>query len=59
MLPAEQAAFYDGQAAEYAEQHRFDRHVKAWGAAHVGPGVRFVCNSDAVEHQSPSLRPCL
>ena len=21
----------------------------AWGAAHKGPGIRFVCNSDAVE----------
>ena len=31
---AEQAAFYDGQACEYAERHQFLQHMKAWGLAH-------------------------
>ena len=49
LQPAEQAAFYVGTACEYKERHDFPRHLKAWGAAHKGPGIRFVCTSDAVE----------
>ena len=40
LQPAEQAAFYDGQAVEYTERHKFLAHHKAWGAAHTGPGMR-------------------
>ena len=50
---AEQRAFYDGTAMEFAERHtssyKFERHQKAWGAAHSGPGIRFVCESDTVD----------
>ena len=31
------------------ERHKFKAHHKAWGAAHTGPGVRFICTSDAVD----------
>ena len=41
LQPSEQSAFYDGQAVEFAE-HAFQRHAKAWGAPHTGPGIR-VC----------------
>ena len=36
-------------AVEFAERHKFLRHVKAWGAEHTGPGMRFVCESDAID----------
>ena len=49
LQPAEQKAFYDGTAAEFAERHKFKIHLKAWGGAHTGPGVRFVCDSDALD----------
>ena len=45
----EQKADYQGTAAEYQERHDFERHQKAWGAAHKGPGIRFICRSDAVD----------
>ena len=47
--PAEQAAFYLGTAVEYKDRHNFPRHLKAWGAPHTGPGIRFLCNSDAID----------
>ena len=40
---------YWAEAVEYKERHAFDRHVKAWGAAHTGPGIRFICESDALD----------
>ena len=40
--------FYDGVATEYRERYQFERH-KAWGAAHKGPGIRFVCKADALD----------
>ena len=46
---AEQKQMYSGTAVEYSERHQFDRHLKAWGAAHRGPGIRFVCESDAID----------
>ena len=46
---AEQKVSYTGTAVEYAERHAFSRHLKAWGAAHSGPGIRFVCESDALD----------
>ena len=46
---AEQKAFYPGTCVEYAERHKFDRHLMAWGQAHTGPGLRFVCESDAID----------
>ena len=49
LSPAEQAAFYPGTAIESQERHSFGRHVKAWGAAHSGPGIRFICDSDALD----------
>lgn len=45
----EQRTFYDGTACECAERHRFPQHNKAWGAAHTGPGIRFICESDAID----------
>ena len=46
---AEAAADYWVVATEYTEWHHFERHAKAWGAAHTGPGIRFICDSDAVD----------
>ena len=46
---AEAAAGYWATAVEYHERHSFERHAKAWGAAHTGPGIRFVCTSDAID----------
>ena len=48
LQPSERAVNYEGEAAEYTERRQFRDHV-AWGAAHKGPGIRFICNSDAVE----------
>ena len=49
LQPAEQAMAYPGTAVEYQERHVFPRHVKAWGAAHTGPGMRLICDSDALD----------
>ena len=49
LQPNEQAQDYWGEAVEYKERHNFPRHAKAWGAAIVGPGIRFICTSDAVD----------
>ena len=46
---AEQSEDYWGTAIEYKERHTFAVHRKAWGAAHSGPGIRFLCESDAVD----------
>eukprot|EP00966_Prymnesium_polylepis_P216109 5002605-Prymnesium_polylepis.1 len=46
---AEQRNEYEGTAVQFAERHEFERHAKAWGAAHRGPGIRFVCESDAID----------
>ena len=46
---AEQKKDYEGEAVEYRERQRFERHTKAWGAPHTGPGIRFVCKSDAID----------
>ena len=48
LRPSERAVNYEGEASEYTERRQFKDHV-AWGAAHKGPGIRFVCNSNAVE----------
>ena len=45
LSPAEQKVFYEGTAVDYAERHKFAVHHKAWGMAHTGPGIRFVCRS--------------
>ena len=45
----EQSAFYSGEAVEFKERHSFGRHAKAWGGPHVGPGIRIICRSDAVD----------
>ena len=34
---------------EYKERYGFELHAKAWGTAHTGPGIRFICDSDAVD----------
>ena len=36
-------------ATEYRERYNFEKHLKAWGAAHKGPGIRFVAEGDALE----------
>ena len=50
---AEQNASYTGTAIEFTERHTFARHLKAWGAAHTGPGIRFICDSDAIAPMLP------
>ena len=39
---------YEATAVQYAERHDFDRH-RSWGAAHRGPGIRFICESGAID----------
>ena len=29
------------------ERYAFEKHAKAWGRAHSGPGIRFICESAA------------
>ena len=36
-------------AVEHRERHAFERHARAWGAAHNGPGIRFNAEGDAIE----------
>jgi hypothetical protein len=45
---SERALNYEGEAVEFQERRDFKQHV-AWGAAHKGPGIRFVCTSDAID----------
>ena len=47
--PAEKKENYEGTAMEYTERHKFLQHVTGWGNAHTGPGIRFVCVSDALD----------
>ena len=47
LQPAEQKVAYEGTAVDYAERHKFTQHLKAWGAGHTGPGIRFTCVSDS------------
>ena len=49
LTAAEQAISYKGTAVEFKERHKFQRHLKAWGAEHTGPGMRFICESDAID----------
>ena len=49
LTPSEAAASYSVEAIEYKEKHSFARHPKAWGAAHTGPGIRFLSRSDAID----------
>ena len=44
----EQKADYWATAVEYRDRIAHLRN-KAWGAAHTGPGIRFICESDAIE----------
>jgi hypothetical protein len=54
LTAAEQKEFFDGTAVEYAERHKFSQHLKAWGMAHTGPGIRFICTSDAIDDPNTS-----
>ena len=47
--PAEQSEFYKGTAVESKDKHKFPHHLKAWGAEHTGPGIRFLCEFDALD----------
>ena len=49
LTAAEQKQLFDGTAVEYIERHKFAQHLKAWGTAHTGPGIRFICESDAID----------
>jgi len=49
LTPAEQKVDYWVTAVEYRERYQFERHNKAWGSAHTGPGIRFVSDSDAID----------
>ena len=46
---AEQRVDYEGTAVEHRLRHQFGIHRKAWGAAHTGEGIRFICQSDAID----------
>ena len=46
---AEQKLDYWVTAVEFRERYPFERHNKAWGPAHTGPGIRFVSDSDAID----------
>ena len=48
LSPAEQASVYPGVAAEYSDRHDFPRH-RTWGAGGRLQGIRFICESDAVD----------
>jgi hypothetical protein len=49
LTSAEEKLVYSVTAVEYRERNPFQRHLKAWGAAHTGPGIRFVSESDAID----------
>jgi hypothetical protein len=49
LTAAEQKQFFDGTAVEFCERHKFPQHNKGWGVAHTGPGIRFLCESDAID----------
>jgi hypothetical protein len=49
LTASEQKVDYMFEAVEFAERHSFAKHTKAWGNAHVGPGIRCICESDAVD----------
>ena len=46
---SEQRVNYEGTAVEHRQRHAFGIHRKAWGAAHTGEGIRFVCTADAID----------
>ena len=46
---AEKKVDYWGEAVEFTERHEFGRHLQAWGDKHRGPGIRFICDSDAID----------
>ena len=70
---SEQAVMYWGTAVEFRERQKFPRHAKAWGGEHTRPGIRFICDSDAIDDPdnkgfcmdnvgalpSPAPQPCL
>jgi hypothetical protein len=49
LTPAEQKIDYSVTAMEFRERYPFERHAKAWGAAHTGPGIRFISDTDAID----------
>ena len=49
LTPSEQKEEFWGTAVEAADRHKFLRHLKAWGDAHTGPGIRFIYESDALD----------
>ena len=49
LTAAERARDYLVGAVEYRERYAFERHPKAWGGAHTGPGIQFTAEGDAVE----------
>ena len=49
LTSAEQNVYYEGTAVEHGLRHPFGLHRKAWGAAHTGEGIRFVCIADAID----------
>ena len=56
LTPAEQKLDYEGTAVEHGQRHAFGLHRKAWGAAHTGEGIRFVCKSDAIDESTRTTR---
>ena len=59
LQPAERREFYEATAVEFKERHNFPAHHRAWGAAHQGPGIRFVCPSDAMDDPTGSTPSCV
>ena len=46
LTPTDKRKSYKATAVEYRKRYPFERHNQARGAAHTGPGIRFVCDSD-------------
>ena len=55
LQPSEQAQFYEGEAVEFKHRHTFQRHLKAWGAGHTGPGIRLRATSGSTSN--PIINP--
>lgn len=42
---------YPGTAVEFAKRHTNLSGIEGrWGSAHIGPGIRFACKSNAIDN---------
>jgi hypothetical protein len=49
LTPAEAKQLYEGETVDHVGRHKFNAHAKAWGAAHTGPAIRFLCSADTLD----------